>query len=230
VPLCYRARPRIPHVEKKPLNRPPKTARWERARGDEVQRVRIEPQQLRVASPVASHALGAAGRCDPGGAAAPRAKSNCAFTIAPARTSYKERTENEKEDEDAVEKKDEDWAHDCTIDIVSPHLGSCITRHTYLIGSLWRVLISSCESHRRCSGGENRREHRHLSTPTARSHPLPRQLLQSNIWAHPQQYSAQIARTNELTRKHPGPELGLLSGGLREALRESREPSRSHLR
>jgi len=144
--------------------------------------------------------------------------------------STKERTENEKEDEDAVEKKDEDWAHDCTIDIVSPHLGSCITRHTYLIGSLWRVLISSCESHRRCSGGENRREHRHLSTPTARSHPLPRQLLQSNIWAHPQQYSAQIARANELTRKHPGPELGLLSGGLREALRESREPSRSHLR
>ena len=73
--------------------------------------------------------------------------------------STKERTENEKEDEDAVEKKDEDWAHDCTIDIVSPHLGSCITRHTYLIGSLWRVLISSCESHRRCCGGENRRKH-----------------------------------------------------------------------
>ena len=89
---------------KKAVESPPKnckTARWERARGDEVQRVRIEPQQLRVASPVASHALGAAGRCDPGGAAAPRAKSNCAFTIAPARTSYKERTENEKEDEDA---------------------------------------------------------------------------------------------------------------------------------
>jgi hypothetical protein len=64
VPLCYRARPRIPHVEKKPLNCPQKTARWERARGDEVQRVRIEPQQLRAASPVASPALGAAGGCD----------------------------------------------------------------------------------------------------------------------------------------------------------------------
>ena len=46
------------------------------------------------------------------------------------------RIENQKEDEDAVEKKDEDWGHDCTIDIVSPHLGSCITRHTHLIGSL----------------------------------------------------------------------------------------------
>jgi hypothetical protein len=46
------------------------------------------------------------------------------------------RIENQKEDEDAVEKKDEDWAHDCTIDIVSPHLNPCIPRHTYLIGSL----------------------------------------------------------------------------------------------
>ena len=194
-----------------------------------MQRVRIEAQQPRAVSPVAPPALGAAGGCDPGGAAVPSAKSNCTFSMAPARPNTK-RIENQKEDEDAVEKKDEDWAHDCTIDIVSPHLGSCITRHTYLIGSLWRVLISSCESHRRCSGGENRREHRHLSTSTARAHPVPRQLLQSNIWAHPQQYSAQIARANELTRKHPGPELGLLSGGLREALRESREPSRSHLR
>jgi hypothetical protein len=36
----------------------------------DVQRVRIEPQQPRAASPVASPALGAAGRCDPAGAAA----------------------------------------------------------------------------------------------------------------------------------------------------------------
>ena len=114
-----------------------------------------------------------------------------------------ERIANQTGDEDAVEKKDGDCAHDCTTDVVSARLDSCITRHTYLIGSLWRVLISSCESHRRCCGGENRREHRHLSTPTARSHPLPRQLLQSNIWAHPQQYSAQIARTKEPTRKTP---------------------------
>jgi hypothetical protein len=71
------------------------------------------------------------------------------------------------------------WAHDCTIDIVSPHLGSCI-----VIGSLWRVLISSCESHRRRCGGKDRRKHGHLlSTSTAQAHPLPRQLLQSNIWA-----------------------------------------------
>ena len=110
--------------------------------------------------------------------------------------------ESQPDSQAAVEKKDEDWEHDCTIDIVSPHQGSCITRHTYLIGSLWRVLISSCESHRRCCGGENRRKHRHLSTSTTRSHPLPRQLLQSNIWAHPQQYSAQIARTKELSRKN----------------------------
>jgi hypothetical protein len=62
VPLCYTMIPRsAAHTARRKkavgsLNRPQKTARWERARGDEVQRVRIEPQQLRVASPVASHA------------------------------------------------------------------------------------------------------------------------------------------------------------------------------
>ena len=57
-------------------------------------------------------------------------------------TLTQERAENQGKDEDAVEKKDEDCAHDCTTDIVL-HLKSCILRHTsYLIGSLWRVTNS----------------------------------------------------------------------------------------
>jgi hypothetical protein len=42
-------------------------------------------QQPRAVSPVVPPALGAAGGCDLGGAAVPSAKSNCAFTMAPAR-------------------------------------------------------------------------------------------------------------------------------------------------
>jgi hypothetical protein len=38
----------------------------------------------------------------------------------------RERIENQKEDEDAVEKKDEDWTHDCTIDVISARLDSCM--------------------------------------------------------------------------------------------------------
>ena len=38
----------------------------------------------------------------------------------------KERIANQTGDEDAVEKKDGDWAYDCTIDVISIRLDSCI--------------------------------------------------------------------------------------------------------
>ena len=86
--MCLRAiaLDRAYHTSKKTVESLPKNYPvWEGARGDEVQRVRIEPQQPRAVSPVAPPALGAAGGCDPGGAAVPSAKSNCIFTMAPAR-------------------------------------------------------------------------------------------------------------------------------------------------
>jgi hypothetical protein len=54
--LCATALGRAYRASKKAVESQ-KTARWERARGDEVQRVRIKSQQLHAASPVASHAL-----------------------------------------------------------------------------------------------------------------------------------------------------------------------------
>ena len=41
-----------------------------------------------------------------------------------------ERIANQTGDEDAVEKKDEDWAYDCTIDVISMRLDSCILHDT----------------------------------------------------------------------------------------------------
>ena len=142
---CQRARPRISHSRESNTARP--IFVWTHARGKEpVVTTCNEPgsnHSSRVLHlPLHHFALGAAGRREllvvqlhPGRKAIAPSPCNCTFTMAPARPNTK-RIENQKEDEDAVEKKDEDWAHDCTIDIVSPHLGSCITRHTHLIGSL----------------------------------------------------------------------------------------------
>jgi hypothetical protein len=126
----------------------------------------------------------------------PSAKSNCTSNTAPARSNTKRELRTKRRMRTQLRKR-------MRTGHTRLHDRHCFTTSRfYLIGSLWRVIISSCESHRRCCGGENRRKHRHLSTSTARAHPLPRQLLQSKTWAHSQQYSAQSARTKELTRKN----------------------------
>jgi hypothetical protein len=90
---------------------------------------------LGAASPVAPPALGAAGRCDPDGAAAPKGGKQLHLRHGASSYLSQQRIANQKK-EDAVEKKDEDWAYDCTTNVISisTRLDSCILRHTYLIG------------------------------------------------------------------------------------------------
>jgi hypothetical protein len=87
-----------------------------------VQRVRIESQQLRAASPVASHALleplvDAILMCSCTQGEKQLRLHHCASS-----NLTQERIANQTGDEDAVEKKDDDWVYDCTIGVISMRL------------------------------------------------------------------------------------------------------------
>jgi hypothetical protein len=59
--------------------------------------------------------------------------------IATARSNTRERIENQKKAEDAVEKKDVDWACDCTTDVISERLDYM---HTTTHLPVWAYFIS----------------------------------------------------------------------------------------
>jgi hypothetical protein len=91
VPVCYRARPRIPHVEKNPLNSPQKlpggnehvVAMCSESGSNPSSRVLHLPLHLLPLEPLVDAILIVQLH--------PRAKSNCTFAMAPVRPNTREK-------------------------------------------------------------------------------------------------------------------------------------------